>query len=213
MMYRLSSGEHSHRGGGVIVIKVKTGTISGKLNSDGSPEVQMESEFPYNAGSGGYIYISCSTSCQANNEITAVGGYGSESSDSNSGSGGRIVLNKVTVTDNSQLKANGGCTNSATSTSFNGAAGTIYLVDTNILYVKNTLKCVASLRTILDPHEIEELDVKAIYVSDQATVAFSNDRVSRDFRLDATINNLFLTNSSLTNPIAELNPDLSKSPL
>jgi len=61
--YQMGSGGGSEdkRGGGVIVIEVRAATIRGEILANGAPSSTKVSK-SFNAGSGGYIYIKCTTS-------------------------------------------------------------------------------------------------------------------------------------------------------
>jgi len=90
----------NNKGGGVVVIKVKTASINGRIVADGSPDSKTDIIKNYEGASGGYIYISCKSQSYLGHKaiISANGGIGNSDETINglSGSGGRIVLSNIT---------------------------------------------------------------------------------------------------------------------
>jgi len=84
----------------------------------------------------------------------------------------------------------------------NGAGGTLYLLNSKVLYIKHTTRCRSLLRTIVDPQEIFDQGVTHIYVQDRGVMAFTTKAIDfKDKRISATINNLSLVNGNLTDPV------------
>jgi hypothetical protein len=54
-------GTDTKRGGGVIIIYTQTANINGELVANGAPFTTKIGE-SYNAGSGGYIFVNCTSS-------------------------------------------------------------------------------------------------------------------------------------------------------
>lgn len=196
------------RGGGVIVIKAKTAILHGNIQADGSPSHTAEVKKNYHAGSGGYIYIYCyqTSGCSIFNNVKANGGYGSDDQKSNGGSGGRIVFNNVNIKPEGYA-VHGGCSNVIYSSNYNGAAGTVYFVDKRRLIITHTNKCLTSMRTIIDPKEIKDVDI--LYVLNQATLAFSNKGIIKN-KMNVELEFLIITNSSFSNSILENGKNLGQ---
>ena len=201
-------GDKELRGGGVIVIIADSASLRGKIIANGVPSITSEVKQFFHAGSGGYIYIKCKSPsfCNILNEVQANGGYGSDDQKSNAGSGGRIVFTSVSI-DSELYDAHGGCSNILTSSNYNGAAGTIYFTDNEKLVIKHTTKCLASQRTVVDPNKLKE--VKIFEVLNQATLAFSNNRIKRN-AMNVEIESLSIINSTLANPISKNGKDLGE---
>ena len=127
------------RGGGVVIINARQATINGKIEANGIPTANKIGQ-TYNAGSGGYIYIKWTDKpCTITGNLYAEGGLGSDDQSSNSGSGGRIVLDNVIISSD-KYSVSGGWSNFNTKTYFNGAGGTVFFVQENTLIVKNSLR-------------------------------------------------------------------------
>ena len=191
----------------LLALMLNNATLNGKIQANGSPS--STSEFKnYHAGSGGYIYIKCASPsiCDISNDVNANGGIGSDSDKSNAGSGGRIVFTSVHIKPE-KYTVYGGCSNILTSSNYNGAAGTVYFTDSKKLIIKHTTKCLASMRTVVDPVEISKVD--SCEVIDQATLTFSNKKIKRN-KMNVEIQSLSLVNSTLANPISGNGKDLGK---
>jgi hypothetical protein len=202
-------GIESARGGGTIVIRGKNAILNGKVIANGYPSSTVVVEIGYHAGSGGYIYIACSDQpCNIKSDVTVNGGAGSDDQKSNAGSGGRIVL-KNTQTGYSKYAAHGGCSNVPVSSSFNGAAGSVYFVDSKDLIYEHTNKCVAGMRSILDPQNINSENVATLKIFNQAILSFSNSRIVGD-TMEVFINSIEIINATLTSPLQMNDQDLGR---
>lgn len=195
------------RGGGTIVISGKSAILSGEIISNGNPFSTRVVESGYHAGSGGYIYISCSDKpCLISGDVSANGGAGSDDQKSNGGSGGRIVFNNTQV-DSNKYSAFGGCSNIPTASSFNGAAGSVYFTAKKDLIYKHTNKCQAGMKSILNPNDVKDENITSLKVYNQTILSFSSSSISKD-TMEVFINSLQVISATLSSPLQKDNKDL-----
>jgi hypothetical protein len=202
-------GIENARGGGTIVIRGKNAKLNGKVIANGYPSSTVVVQSGYHAGSGGYIYIACSDRpCEIKSDVTVNGGAGSDDQKSNAGSGGRIVLNN-TLIGISKYAAHGGCSNIPVSSSFNGAAGSVYFTDSKILIYEHTNKCVAGMKSILDPENIKSQNIASLKIFNQAILSFSNSRIVGN-TMEVFINSIEIINATLASPLQMNDQDLGR---
>ncbi len=112
----------SGHGGGAIQITASSGTIT--VNGTISANGQSPTSVKAGGGSGGSVYLTCTT-LAGGGTISANGGSGYASSSAGGGGGGRVALYYTTKTFNGTLSSYGG--NDGTSSSaVAGGCGTIY---------------------------------------------------------------------------------------
>ena len=193
-------GDDAFRGGGVVVINTTQATINGKIEANGIPTANKIGS-SYNAGSGGYIYIKWYyLTCNITGTLSAEGGLGSDDKQSNSGSGGRIVLDNVIISSD-KYSVSGGWSNFNSRSYFNGAGGTIYFVKDMNLTVKNSLRWSSDCITPIDPLGVQSINYLFVY---QSSFSFKVAKDESTKAISTKVSNMYMDNQAeLSSPLQQ----------
>ncbi len=206
-------------GGGLIWIQATQGTVTvnGKVSANGAYPT-LGTLQRCGAGSGGGIYIRCSTFAGANGTLSAVGGWSGQFFPGGGG-GGRIAIvvdtnaQAIAPPVSVQFRCGGGFGQNG---GFNGAPGTIYVNSSQVLPTVWTGTVANAVLQGFSSWAPAQLAITNSVLSFLSRVQLS---VSNDFSLACTTNSagLILTNASsltcggnlsLSNSAVYLYPDV-----
>jgi len=145
-------------GGGRILVYADSITLQGegaKIQANARPfHDQADRRYSLQGGSGGYIYVRTGENYKKNfvekaAKIEAKGGY--SLGDYTAGSGGMVVLDSLQIEFNNIVVHGGLSHNKNKSGCANGAAGSLYIMDTDMLVIDNNNYPVAAATTVKIP--------------------------------------------------------------